>query len=170
MISFIKETVNKYNKARARKKLIKKNKPHNHTLTLRDILKQYISSKITKSSKKESATDQNISMMPSGKVNHIAIVLDGRVEDVIRAQNQMTALLLNEPTFVVFDPNDVYPTLGVTSYADGKFFNPGQDHARPPEKNNHNHGNDEDHVHDESCNPDPAEITDETKRILNEAI
>jgi hypothetical protein len=168
MISFIKEKLNKYKKTRVRKKLIKKNKPHDHTLTLRDIVKQYLSSKIVRPFKKESATDDNASIMPSGNVNHIAIVLDGKVEDVIRAQNPMTALLLNGPEFIVFNPKDVYPTLGVTNYIDGKFFNPGQDHAKPPESNNHSH--EENHVHDESCSSDFSEITDETRKVLNESI
>lgn len=173
MISLLKEKAREYKRLKARKKAIKQNTEHSHVLTFSEIIKKYLASKI-KITKKQSAIDQSIPIMPSGNVNHIAIILDGKVEDVIRAQNQMTALLLNGPTFAVFDPNEVYPTLGVTNYIDGKFFNPGQDHARPPEgvANGHDHGHshEEDHVHDESCNIDPAEISEETKRILNEAI
>jgi hypothetical protein len=173
MISLFKEKIREYKRIKDRKRAIKLNTDHKHVLKLSEIIKQYLSSKI-KITRKESAIDENMQIMPSGKVNHIAIVLDGKVEDVIRAQNQMTALLLNGPTFVVFDPNEVYPTLGLTNYIDGKFFNPGQDHARPPESNvqnhDHDHSHEEEHVHDESCDPNFVEINEETKKVLNEAI
>lgn len=119
-----------WKKRQERKKAIKEQTKHIHTLTLREIIAQYLQSRLPV--RKQPVQDDNVSIMPSGKVNHIAIILDGRVEDVIRAQNRMTALLLSEPQFVEFDPKTTYPILGVTEYVDGKFVNPGQEDAAPP--------------------------------------
>lgn len=107
-----------------RKKKIREKANHSHgKVTTLDLIKKYLDSKIQKP--KESAEDPNISLLPSGAegINYIAIVLDGKVEDVIRAQNRMAALLLSEPVFVEFDPKTVYPIIGVTEYADGVFTN-----------------------------------------------
>lgn len=49
---------------------------------------------------------------PPVKINHIAVVLDGRVEEVIHTENRMAALLLSEPQFVEFEEDDVVPTIG----------------------------------------------------------
>lgn len=59
---------------------------------------------------------------PSGiTINHIAIVLDGRVEEVIHTENRMAALLLSEPQFVQFPDSEKMPTIGWI-YKDGQFF------------------------------------------------
>lgn len=49
---------------------------------------------------------------PPVKINHIAIVLDGRVEEVIHTENRMAALLLSEPQFVEFEEPGPIPTIG----------------------------------------------------------
>ena len=64
-----------------------------------------------------------LSPNPQEQINHIAVILDGKVEDVIRAQNRMAALFLSEPIFVEFDPREVYPKIGITEYIDGAFVN-----------------------------------------------
>jgi len=68
---------------------------------------------------------------PPVRINHIAIVLDGRVEEVIHTENRMAALLLSEPSFIEFEETGVIPTIGWTW--DGKDF-------KAPEHNGHNHG------------------------------
>lgn len=99
-------------------------KRHTHnTIRTIDLIKRYLDSKIPAKFQKQSVVDQNVSLInkANGAINHIAVVLDGRVEEVVRAQNRMTALLLSNPTFIEFDPAEVYPVIGVTEYADGKF-------------------------------------------------
>jgi hypothetical protein len=49
---------------------------------------------------------------PPVKINHIAIVLDGRVEEVIHTENRMAALLLSEPQFIEFEEPGPIPTIG----------------------------------------------------------
>jgi hypothetical protein len=49
---------------------------------------------------------------PLVNINHIAIVLDGRVEEVIHTENRMAALLLSEPQFIEFEEGGVIPTIG----------------------------------------------------------
>jgi hypothetical protein len=51
---------------------------------------------------------------PPVKINHIAIVLDGRVEEVIHTENRMAALLLSEPQFIEFEETAATPTIGWT--------------------------------------------------------
>lgn len=108
-----------------RKKKIREKAAHSHAkVTTLDLIKKYIDSKIVKP--KESAEDPRVSLLPPGGsdgINYIAVILDGKVEDVIRAQNRMTALLLSEPIFVEFNPKIVYPKIGITEYADGIFTN-----------------------------------------------
>lgn len=59
---------------------------------------------------------------PPADVKHIAIILDGVVEDVILAQPRLSALLLSNPIFVQIDTSkDVKPQVGITRYEDGKF-------------------------------------------------
>jgi hypothetical protein len=54
------------------------------------------------------------------EVNHIAVVLDNEVQEIIRAQNRLAALLLSEPKFIEFNPEEVRPEIG-WNYLDGKF-------------------------------------------------
>lgn len=98
---------------------------HNHehkTMTTMDLIKKYIASKIP--SAKQSIVDSNkasISADPNYTVNHIAVILDGRVEEVLRAQNRLAALLLSQPSFIEFDPKDTSIKLGETTYSNGVF-------------------------------------------------
>jgi hypothetical protein len=62
--------------------------------------------------------------IPAGvTVNHLAVVLDGEVQEIIRAQNRLTALLLSEPKFIEFNPEEVRPEIGWTY--DGETFSEG---------------------------------------------
>lgn len=70
---------------------------------------------------KNPIVDPTIPVSPSGiEVNHIAVVLDGVVQDVLRTQNKFAALILSEPEFILFNPEDGYPVLGETLAVDGK--------------------------------------------------
>lgn len=108
----------------------KKNLEHPHSqLSTLDLIKKLIESKIPV--KKDSPVDPSIPMVrptPGDiEVVHIAIVLDGVVEEVLRAQNRLAALMLSEPKFIEFDPNEVYPKIG-TKYEDGKFVDAEHQH------------------------------------------
>ena len=100
---------------------------HNHSghkVTTLDLIKRYLSLKINEMSpKKKSVNDANrslIDQMNKAEINHIAIVLDGTVEDVIRCQNRMAALLLSNPDFIDFNPDESKVVIGAKY--DGKSF------------------------------------------------
>lgn len=57
---------------------------------------------------------------PKSKINHLAIILDNEVQEIMRAENRLAALLLSNPEFVEFDPEEVRPDIG-WNYVDGKF-------------------------------------------------
>lgn len=63
---------------------------------------------------KESLTRNTPPPPPPGvNVTTIAIVLDGEVQEVVRAEDRLTALLLSEPSFQVVEPSlDPQPTIG----------------------------------------------------------
>lgn len=89
---------------------------------LLETFRKYLESKTP--SAKKSVIDHEINHQPSGiEINHIAIVLDGTVQEVVRAQNRLAALLLSEPEFIEFDPSVIYPVLGKTKVVDGIFKN-----------------------------------------------
>lgn len=102
------------------------NGSHGKVTTL-DLLKRYLALKINKMSPvKNSAINPNISPLDQAsgiEINHIAIVIDGEVQDVIRAQNKMAAMILSDPEFVFFDPKDTKIKIGF-KYKDGKFIEP----------------------------------------------
>lgn len=99
-------------------------RPHNYVTTW-ELFRRYLTSKLPRP--KESVSDYNANLLnfapPNIQINHIALVIDGKVEEVIRAQNRLAAMLLSDPTFVEFDPNEIYPVMGQTRYADGKLTN-----------------------------------------------
>jgi hypothetical protein len=99
---------------------------HGKVTTL-DLLKRYLALKVEKmSGVKKSAINPNMSpldQMSGIEINHIAIVIDGEVQDVLRAQNKMAAMILSDPEFVFFDPKDTVVKLGF-KYKNGKFINP----------------------------------------------
>lgn len=55
--------------------------------------------------------------------NHIAVILDGEVQEVLRAENRLTALFLSSPDFIEFNPNETYPRIG-WKYINGYFVEP----------------------------------------------
>lgn len=102
----------------------KKNKPYVE-MSIWTLLKLLLISRLPK--KKEKIAEGPIPVsnpQPEGEINHLAIVLDGIVEDVMRCQNRLAALLLSQPQFVEFDPSKDRPQIGETKYVDGKFEYP----------------------------------------------
>ena len=99
-------------------------------MTILDLVKVWIISKLPK--KKQSVSAGPIIPEPTlneDNITYIAIVLDGVVEDVMRAQNRLAALVLSNPDFIEFDPNKDRPQIGRTKYEDGKFVEMGnKDH------------------------------------------
>lgn len=54
--------------------------------------------------------------------NHIAIIIDNEVVDVIHCDEKLGAMLLSDPTFIsISAPSENSPTTG-WSYIDGKFI------------------------------------------------
>ena len=84
------------------------------------IIKEFLAKRKAFKNKKEVASESFLPTPPSSTINHIAIILDGEVQEIMRAQNRLTALLLSDPKFVVFDVDDVRPEIG-WKYHDGKF-------------------------------------------------
>lgn len=95
-----------------------------HKVTTLDLIRRYFSLKINKMLfQKSSVTNSNISpldQIPDVEVNHIAIMIDGVVEDIMRTQNRLAAILLSEPTFAEFDPRKQQPQIG-NKYINGEF-------------------------------------------------
>lgn len=104
---------------------------HNHdarVLTLREVIAMWLNKKLGITTKQPvSHTHDSAPAMPQhGQVRTIAIVLDGEVQEVIRAENRMTALMLSNPEFVLV-PDDIQkPTLG-WKYENGVFKNPNEE-------------------------------------------
>lgn len=106
------------------KKKNHKNKPYVEMST-GQLIRHWLISKLPQ--QKEKIADQKIIepvKFPNDDINYIAIVLDGVVEDVMRAQNRLAALLLSNPEFIEFDPKFDKPQIGVTRFKDGKFEQP----------------------------------------------
>lgn len=71
--------------------------------------------------------------IPSGlEITSIAVVLDSEVQEILRAENRLSALLLSNPEFIEFNPGEVVPAIG-WSY-DGRSF------IQPPDTEEHTHG------------------------------
>ena len=58
---------------------------------------------------------------------HLAVVIDGRVEEVLRAENRLAALLMSKPEIIQFEPHIVKPTIG-WGYDGEKFLIPEEMH------------------------------------------
>lgn len=81
----------------------------------------------SKSTEKESIYGENAPSEPFGiSITTIAIVLDDEVQEVIKAEGRLAALLLSEPIFVEVEPDSPRPTIG-WSYKNSKFKPPVQD-------------------------------------------
>lgn len=107
---------------------------HNHShdhdhdvkvLTTREVLRAWLTRKLGVTTKRPvQAHVEHVPGPPADReVNTVAIILDGQVQEVIRAENRMTALLLSNPEFVVVNDVTPTPTIG-WEYSNGEFFSP----------------------------------------------
>lgn len=86
-------------------------------LTTGELLKMWLA-RVLKLQEKESVIDPEIEILRVRQnpvnvdVHHLAIVLDGKVEEVMRADSRLSALLLSAPKFVEFDPKVNPLTIG----------------------------------------------------------
>jgi len=94
-----------------------------HEMTTIELLNIWIMSKLPRY-KESVARDQRRLLSqpepPPPNVSHIAIVLDGVVEDVILCQDRLAALLLSNPQFVAVDSGNK-PKIGITRYINNTF-------------------------------------------------
>lgn len=97
---------------------------HYHQLSTLDLIRQLIISKLPKQKESFSKPKKTLPPPPEDvKINHIAIILDGVVEETIHCQDRLTALLLSNPDFVEYDEESDEVILGSTEYIDNKFIN-----------------------------------------------
>lgn len=105
-----------------RKTVIKHELGDHKKWTIRGAIAHYIESKVPQ--KQQPMSDPSKPVIPSDvEMNHIAVVLDGVVQDVIRAQNRIAALFLSNPKFIEFDPTTTMVKNGETKYVKGQFVN-----------------------------------------------
>jgi hypothetical protein len=79
---------------------------HNHEVkkvTTLELLRMWLQKKIGVTTKQPAVHVHESGPTPPvhGQINTLAIVMDGVVQEVIRAENRMTALMLSEPEFVL---------------------------------------------------------------------
>lgn len=90
--------------------------------SLWNLIKMALAEKLDKS--KELAYDPDKTLVrptpPNMQVNYLAVVLDGEVQEVMRADNRLAALLLSSPEFVEYDPWKDHVHIGV-KFKDGHF-------------------------------------------------
>lgn len=85
-----------------------------------DIIKKYFADKKQYKLKMPVTSDAVPPPPPRSKINYLAIIMDDEVQEIMRAENRLAALLLSEPKFVEFDPDELKVDIGWT-YVDGKF-------------------------------------------------
>lgn len=105
-------------------------KGHSHengmrVLTTRELIRDFFTRRRRYRSKISLDSSMPPPAPPNSKINYLAIVLDEEVQEIMRAQNRLAALLLSQPLIVEFDPEEVQPNIG-WSYVDGKFYNEDQ--------------------------------------------
>ena len=94
-----------------------------HQLSTLDLIREFLIARIP--TQKEKLDNKSLfeppPPPPSEEITYLAIVLDGIVEDVMRAQPRLAALLLSNPEFIEFNPTTDRPQIGETKYKDGTF-------------------------------------------------
>lgn len=94
-------------------------------MTTTELLKSYLISKLPRGKQKLIKQQEELNDPPKNiSINYLAVVLDDNVEEVLRCENRLAALLLSNPSFVEFDPKESYPIIGLTKYLDKKFVTP----------------------------------------------
>lgn len=110
-------------KNRPEKKLIVKVPGDVKRVSTLDIIKMAILRTMNRKKTKKSAISQNGIMPDMSRMNDVstlAIIVDGEVVDVMRAQSKMTSILLANPIFAKIDDSAGHVRIGDT-YKDGVF-------------------------------------------------
>jgi hypothetical protein len=96
-----------------------------YVLSTWDIIRGWFSKKQAFKNKQDIMTNA-VPPPPGGAViTNLAVVLDGQVEEIIRAQGMFASLLLNQPKFYEFQEDNIdRPYIG-WKYLDGVFIRPG---------------------------------------------
>lgn len=108
--------------------MFKKKKNENipyHVMTTGELFRKYLISKLPipkRPMEDQKMPPEKLPLLDS-EISHLAIVLDGKVEEIMRAQNRLAALLLSSPEFIEFHPKHEDIIIGQTRYIDGEFFN-----------------------------------------------
>jgi hypothetical protein len=113
----------KAKKNRPEKKLVVKVPGDVKKISTLDILKMAIMKSLDGKKAKKSAISQNGIMPDMSRMNDVstlAIVVDGEVVDVMRAQAKLTSILLANPVFVKVDTSATPIKIG-DYYSDGEF-------------------------------------------------
>jgi hypothetical protein len=98
-------------KERPEKKLVIKVPGDVKRVTTLDLIKMAALSYIERKNAKKQSAISSSSFMPDMSImqdiSFLAIVVDGEVQDVMRAQPKLTSILMAEPQFIKFDPNQI---------------------------------------------------------------
>ena len=107
------------------------NHDHSHEpqkITTMGLIRIWLEKKIGITNKQPASHKHDAAPTPPahGQINTIAIVMDGIVQEVIRAENRMTALILSDPEFVLVSTGTKKPSIG-WYYKDGEFIDPNEE-------------------------------------------
>ena len=105
-----------------KQRVVESSYAHYHNMSTLGLIRQLIINKLPK--EKANIYKENLAPIPAPeniKINNIAIILDGIVEETVKCQNRLAALLLSDPQFVEFDPETDTVQIGSTKYIDNKF-------------------------------------------------
>lgn len=94
--------------------MFKKNHKHDGLLYMStfDLLRKVFKKEDMFKNKKSLSSNRNSPPPPNSVINHLAVILDGEVQEILRAENRLAALFLSNPEFVEFDPEDIQVDIG----------------------------------------------------------
>lgn len=117
--------MSKYGKSRPEKKLVIQVPGDVKRITTLDLAKKLLLdwSERRRIGKKSAISPNGFTpdMDRMSDISHLAIIVDGEVVDVMRAQARLTSILLAKPEFVRFDPQATQVRAG-DKYEDGKII------------------------------------------------
>lgn len=91
-----------------------------------DVIKRYCYTKIALGMKQPVSMSKIPPEPTQEQIYHLAVVLDDEVQDIMRTQGRLAALLVSNPKFIEFDPEQEHPLIGWL-VNDGNFINPNQE-------------------------------------------
>jgi hypothetical protein len=95
-----------------------------YVLSTLDIIRGWVSKKQRFKNKQDVFNNSPIPPPTDAKIINLALVLDGKVQEIMRAESGFASLLVSQPTFYEFDPEDPErPFIGY-NFVQGKFMIP----------------------------------------------